>query len=57
MFSYLCYNIPKKKGNKNVKNPTAMHLFKCVLIYLNRKGVVKKIFVEGGSEDSVHSKA
>ena len=26
-------------------------------IYLNSKGVVKKLFVEGGSEDSVHSKA
>jgi len=26
-------------------------------IYLNSKGVVKKLFVEGGSEDSVHNKA
>jgi hypothetical protein len=26
-------------------------------IYLNSKGMVKKLFVEGGSEDSVHSKA
>ena len=26
-------------------------------IYLNKKGVVKKLFVEGGSEDSVHDKS
>ena len=27
------------------------------IIYLNSKGVLKKLFLEGGSEDSVHSKA
>jgi len=27
------------------------------IIYLNSKGVVKKLFVKGGSEDSVHSKS